>query len=279
METKQKTWEECCDEMAKDNGWDDWESVLISKMSLESKNILTKKAAELYNQETAKERDSIIAEYNKILTNAEEKNERLKTICGGIMQIEKTPALTHETYPTHKLILDSEGALKYISEWPLASNRICRRHKDGIETCQEICYFKGGALKTCEDKQVQQVIANGILFKNKEDEERLVENLIERYQFTLEKFKPYDAPEGVIIRVEKQYKSFEDAHPKLFAFIRNEPKEEDKSQAKNNLIKDVTQQFYGARADAGDSSFSLIHDFEIWLINYMDGYKVERIKP
>ena len=75
METKQKTWEDCCNQIAKDNGWDDWECVLISKMSLESKSILTYKAAELFNSSIAEERDEL--------------KEKLKIAIDGISDLEK----------------------------------------------------------------------------------------------------------------------------------------------------------------------------------------------
>ena len=88
METKQKTWEDCCNQIAKDNGWDNWESVLISKMSLESKSILTYKAAELFNSYTAEERDRLKSEFDKSFilgcqltkenNDLKEENERLK---------------------------------------------------------------------------------------------------------------------------------------------------------------------------------------------------------
>jgi len=147
-------------------------------------------------------------------------------------------------------------------------------------------------------RDCEQAIANGIKFKKKEDIEKLeiicfaidqkyedinfiinfgilYPHIREKFEkWSMPKMKPYDVPEGIEV-LSANGETVK--HGNLFAFIKHKPKEEVESQAKNKLIKDITQKYYGARADAGDSSLSLISDFEVWLINYMEGYTVERL--
>lgn len=96
----------------------------------------------------------------------------------------------------------------------------------------------------------------------------------------MEKMKPYDLPEGIELEIqelETNETRFSDGggYRQKFAFIK---KQQPEHNDKNKFIKDVVQQVYGARADAGDSSLSLISDFEIWLIKYMENFRIERIK-
>lgn len=137
-------------------------------------------------------------------------------------------------------------------------------------------------------KKLRHIIATAIPFKNKEDEQKIKFAIWDDDKINpppckdfedweMESLKPYDVPEEISIGIWKDYPKGQNQYIQ-FAFIKHEPKEEAESQIKNKLIKDITQKVYGERADVGDSSLSLISDFEVWLINYMEQFSIERIK-
>ena len=196
------------------------------------------------------------------------------------------------------IILDSRGKVLYCPEWPEEPE--CKVHCD-VMGCED--YRSGNGFCICKkyEKDYEQAIANGIEFKDQEEIKKLViGNMPPRGASEMESLKPYPVPYGIEIEVignssspipfavikhrTKVYSFADFIANKLPALnsIANQMFEErpkDETQdAKNKMIKDITQKFYGARADAGDSSLSLISDFEIWLINYMEEFRIERIK-
>ena len=135
METKQKTWEECCDEVAQKYGWGMFKNIIINGDFRSNPGLskILKEAAELFNQETAKERDSYKSgaeqwkatskyqenEINKLreerdalqkeladtqinLSTVEEENERLKELS--------------DRWGTELLKLYEEDAMSYTQE-------------------------------------------------------------------------------------------------------------------------------------------------------------------
>lgn len=78
-EKKQKTWQEYCDEVAKKKGYSNWDEVYCNLSSIDFYGV-EKEAAELYNQETAAERDRLKEELkskNEIYLKAEQHNLEL----------------------------------------------------------------------------------------------------------------------------------------------------------------------------------------------------------
>ncbi len=81
METKHtKTFEECCDEIAKALSWENMESILSSGMIPVNKIFFVAKAAILFNSETAKERDEL-KEYNELLKIETDNTKALLASC------------------------------------------------------------------------------------------------------------------------------------------------------------------------------------------------------
>lgn len=48
------------------------------------------------------------------------------------------------------------------------------------------------------------------------------------------------------------------------------------TEATKELIKDILNKVYGERCTCNDSSLVVITDLEIWLINYLQNYKIEK---
>lgn len=153
METKHKTWEECCDEIAKNYG--------VFNANDKSMGIGTfifrgKEAAELYNQETAKERDmlkeelaelkkstfdeafktveeihSLKAELEKERTTGRQEWERL--------QLDKIDSLKEELDNTQKELSDIQINLS------TAEDQIDSLKGENERIKKELTYFKEGA--------------------------------------------------------------------------------------------------------------------------------------